>query len=154
MRAQRLGELVDDAGAAELGERVVGRTRGDDRAVGQLLTGPVVVGNDDLEPGGAGLGDLLGGGDPAVDGQDEPAALAREPPESLPRDAVALLETARQVPFHLRPEATQDEDGERGRADPIHVVVAVDADAPALLDRRADRAACLLHVAQQERVVA
>ena len=34
---QRLGELVDDAGAAELRERIVGGPRGDDRAVGQLV---------------------------------------------------------------------------------------------------------------------
>ena len=32
---ERLAELVDDTGAAELGERIVGRPRRDDRAVGQ-----------------------------------------------------------------------------------------------------------------------
>ena len=36
---ERLAELVDDAGAAELRERVVGRPRRDDRAVGQLAPG-------------------------------------------------------------------------------------------------------------------
>ena len=46
---QRLAELVDDAGAAELGERVRGRTGGDDRAVGQRLARPVMVGDDDVE---------------------------------------------------------------------------------------------------------
>ena len=49
---QRLGELVHDARAAELGERVVRRARRDDRAVGQRLARPVVVGDDhvDAEP--------------------------------------------------------------------------------------------------------
>ena len=46
---QRLAELVDDAGAAELGERVVGRARRDDRAVGQRLGRPVMVGDDHVE---------------------------------------------------------------------------------------------------------
>ena len=32
---ERLAELVDDAGAAQLGERIVGRARRDDRAVGE-----------------------------------------------------------------------------------------------------------------------
>ena len=48
--AERLEQLVDDAGAAELRERVVGRPRRDDRAVGERVAGPVVVGDDDLEP--------------------------------------------------------------------------------------------------------
>ena len=52
---QRLAELVDDAGAAELRERVVGGPGGDDRAVGQLVAGAVVVGDDHVEPGGARL---------------------------------------------------------------------------------------------------
>ena len=46
---QRLRELVDDAGAAELGERVRRRARRDDRAVGQRLAGPVVVGDDHVD---------------------------------------------------------------------------------------------------------
>ena len=48
--AESLGELVDDAGAAELGKRVLGRARGDDRTVGQPVARPVMVGDDDLEP--------------------------------------------------------------------------------------------------------
>ena len=102
---QRLAELVDDAGAAELRERVVGRARGDDRAVGQRLAGPVVVGDDDVEPARARLGDLLDRGDAAVDGQDEPAALVGEPREGLALEAVALLEAARQVPARRRRRA-------------------------------------------------
>ena len=46
---ERLAELVDDAGAAELGERVLGGPGGDDRAVGQRLARPVMVGDDDVE---------------------------------------------------------------------------------------------------------
>ena len=62
-------ELVDDAGAAELRERIVRRPRGDDRAVRQLVARPVVVGDDDVEPARFRLGDLLHRGDPAVDGE-------------------------------------------------------------------------------------
>ena len=42
-----------------------------------------MVGDDDLEPAPPGLGDLVDGRDPAVDGQDEPDALVREPAERL-----------------------------------------------------------------------
>ena len=76
---ERLAELVDDAGAAELRKRIVGRTRRDDRAVGQRLARPVMVGDDHLEPARLRLGDLRDGRDAAVDGEHEPAALAGEP---------------------------------------------------------------------------
>ncbi len=76
---QRLPELVDDAGPAQLRERVVGGAGRDDRAVGKRLGRPVVVGDDDVQPPLLRLGDLGGGGDPAVDGEDEPAAVVRQP---------------------------------------------------------------------------
>ena len=34
-----LAQLVDDAGSAELGERILGRASGDDRAIGEGLPG-------------------------------------------------------------------------------------------------------------------
>ena len=74
--AERLEELEDDPGAAQLRERVL-RTASWPRSgsPGSVSPGPVVVGDDHLEPGGPGLGDLLDGRDPAVDGEDERAAL-------------------------------------------------------------------------------
>ena len=68
-------------------------------------------------------------------------------------EAVALLEAARQVPFDVRPELPQGQHGERGRADPVDVVVAVDADPLAGRDRRADAVDRRGHVAERERVV-
>ena len=135
---ERLAELVDDAGAAELRERIVGRPRRDDRAVGQRLAGPVMVGDDHVEPARARLGDLGDGRDAAVDGEHEPAALVGEPLERAAADAVALVEAARQVPVDVGAELAQQQHGERRRGDPVDVVVAVDADPPARGDRRAD----------------
>ena len=66
-----------------------------------------MVGDDDLEPARLRRGDLGDGGDPAVDGEQEPAALLREPRDRLARDAVALLEAARQVPVDLGAELAQ-----------------------------------------------
>ena len=132
---QRLAELVDDARAAELGERVVGGPRGDDGAVRERLARPVMVRDDDLEPARPRLGDLLDRGHAAVDGEDEPAALVGEPRKRFALDAVALLEAARQVPDDVRAELAQDEHRERGRADAVRVVVPVDADALAGGDR-------------------
>ena len=113
----------------------------------------MVVGDDHLEAERLRLGDLLDGGDAAVDGEHEPAAVVGEPLERLPRDAVALLEAARQVPLDLRAELAERQDGERGGADPVDVVVAVDADALAGGDRGADPLDGDGHVAEQERVV-
>ena len=151
--AERLRELAHDAGAAELRERIVGRARRDDRAVRQRLAGPVMVGDDHLEPARLRGRHLLDGGDAAVDGEQERAALVGEPRDRVPRDAVAFLEAARQVPLDLGAERAQGENGERGRADPVDVVVAVDADAPSLRDRGADPLDRDSHVAEQEGIV-
>ena len=60
-----------------------------------------MVGDDHLETAGLRLGDLLHSGDPTVDGEHEPAALACQPFECRAIDAVALVEAARQVPVDL-----------------------------------------------------
>ena len=97
--------------------------------------------------------DLLDRGHAAVDGQHEPDALAGQPRQRLARDAVALVEAARQVVRDVGAELAQDEHGQRGRADPVGVVVAVDADPRPGRDRRPDRVAGLAHVAELERIV-
>ncbi len=150
---QRLAQLVDDSGAAELRERVVRGTRGDDRAVGQLLARPVVVGDHDVDSERLRVSDLFDGGDPAVDGEHEPAPVLGELRQRLPAEAVALLEAARQVPRDVCAQLAQDEDGQRGRADAVGVVVAVHADALAVGDGLPDRLAGLAHAPEQERVV-
>ena len=150
---QCLPELVRDAGPAQFAKRIRRRARGDDRAVRQLLGRPVMVGDDHVQAELARAADLLDRGDPAVDGEHEPAAFIRETFERAAVDAVALVEPARQVPFHLRTELAQDEDGEHRGADAVDVVVAVHADS--LPRRHGGANACdrNLHVAEQERIV-
>ena len=114
----------------------------------------MVVGDDDLEAECGGVGDLLDGGDAAVDGEHQLDALLGEPRQRLAVQAVALLEPRRQMPGRIGTELPQQEHGERGRADPVGVVVAVHADARARLDRGRDRRDGRAHVAEQERVVA
>jgi len=151
---QRLSELVDDARAAELGERVVGGPRGDEGAVRERFAGPVMIRDDDLEPARPRLGNLLDRGHAAVDGEDEPAALVGEPRKRFALDAVALLEAARQMPDNVRTELAQDEHRERGGADAVRVVVPVHADARSGCDGALDRVDARGHVAEQERIVA
>ena len=150
---QSLPELVDDAGSAELGERVLGRTGRHDGAVRQRLARPVVVGDDDVEAAFPRLGHLGDGRDPAVDGEDEPAPLVREPRERLAADAVTFVEATRQVPCDLGAELAQQEDGQRRGGDAVDVVVAVHADPATLFHGCADVRARGLHVAEEERVV-
>ena len=127
-RAERLGELEDDAGPAQLGERIVGWARGDDRAVRQSSAGPVMVGDDDFEARRLRLSDLFHRGDAAVDGEQQSASFSREARQRLARDPVPLFEATRQMPLDLGAEIPQDENGESRRTDPVDVVVAVDAD--------------------------
>ena len=113
----------------------------------------MVVGDDDVEAVRARLGDLLDRGHAAVDGEHEPAALLGQARERLALDAVALLEAARKVPGDVGAELAEDQDGEGRGADPVRVVVAVDADPLAGSDRGADRLDRGGHVPEQEGVV-
>ena len=150
---KRAEQLVGDAGAAELREGIARRARRDDRAVRKRLAGTVVVGHDHVEAERLRARDLLDRGDPAVDGQDERAALLGEPLDRLTGEPVALVETAREMPVDVRPELAERRHRERCRADPVDVVVAVDADPLARRDRCSDPVACGRGVAEQLRVV-
>ena len=150
---QRLPELPDHPGAAELRERVVAAIRPDHGAVGELRPRTVVVGDHHVEPERSRMRDLVDGRNPAVDGQDEPAALLGEARDRLSREPVALVEAARQMPRDVGAELAEDEDGQGGRADPVGVVVAVDADLPSLCDGTPNRLTGRLHVAEPKRVV-
>ncbi len=149
-----LPQLQHDPGAAELGERVRGRARRDDRAVGQHVARAVVIRDDDLEAERSRLRDLRDRGDPAVDRHEEAHALVDQPGERVAGHAVALLEPARQMPHDVGIELAEDQDRECGRADPVDVVVAVHADAPAVLDRRPDPLHGGGHVAEEPGIVA
>ena len=80
---ERAEQLVGDAGTAELREGIARRARRDDRAVRKRLAGTVVVGHDHVEAERLRARDLLDRSDPAVDGQDERAALLGEPLDRL-----------------------------------------------------------------------
>ena len=56
---ERLRELGDDAGAAEVWEGIGRGPGGDDRALRQRLPGPMMVGHDHVDAEPAGLLDLL-----------------------------------------------------------------------------------------------
>ena len=69
---ERLGELVDDACRAEIAERVTTQGRVDDRALGQLLAGPVMVGDDHVEAESLRQRDLGRRSNATVRGDQEP----------------------------------------------------------------------------------
>src|SRR5262249_15018184 len=60
----------------------------------------------------------------------------------------------REMRWAVGPQLAREQDAERGWADAVRVVVAVDADLPAACDRRGDRLDGGGHVAKTERVVA
>ena len=153
IHAERLRELADDTGAAELRERIVRRARRDDRAVRQGGARAVVIGDDHVEAARLRSRDLLDRCDPAVDGNEQAAAFVGEPRDRDVRDAVALLEAARQMPLDVGAERAQRQNGERRGADAVHVVVAVDADPLAGGDCRVDPVDRNGHVPEQERIV-
>ena len=113
----------------------------------------MVIGDDHLQARSACLGDLLGCGDAAVDGENERAPFLPQAGQRVPRDPVPLFEPARKVPLDVGAELAQGAYREGGGADPVRVVVAVYAEAPAGRDGLADEGACGLDVAESERVV-
>ena len=149
----RLGELVRHGRGAQLRERVVAERRMHDRAVGQLVGRPVVVGDDDLEPELARACDLGRRGDRAVDRDEQSRARRRHPLDGLHRQPVSVG-AARYVPARIGPEPAQGAHEDRGGADAVDVVVAVHDDLRALRDVAEDRLAALVHAGERERVVA
>src|SRR5207253_3577528 len=150
---ERFAELVDNARPTQIREWIVRGPRRNERTVGQLVCRTMVVGNDDVEPELAGAADLLYRRDAAVHRENDPTSFSGKPLERLAADPVALVEAARQVPVDLRAQLAEDEDRKHCRADAVHVVVAVDADATASADRRADALDRRIHVSEQEGVV-
>ena len=108
----------------------------DDRRVGQRAVGArgVVVGDDDVEPGRARGRDLLDGGDRAVDGDQQVGPAGGEPLDGRHRQAVAVVDPARQVPVDFGAERAQRADEHGGGGDAVDVVVAVDGDPRVALD--------------------
>ena len=128
-RVQRLGQLQHHAGAAQLRERVVA-TAACRRAGSRAARRPgrwwsVTITSMPSSRARRHLGD---GRDAAVDRQHQLHALAGQPLQRLGAHAVALLEAAGQVPADLGAQRSQHQDGQRGRADAVGVVVAVHAD--------------------------
>ncbi len=151
---QRLRELPDDPRPTEAGERIVALERRDDGTRGELGCRPVMIGHHNVEPERARMLDLGYRGDPAVDRDDEVEALRCEAREGVGVQAVAFLEPRREMPCHVGVHLAQKEDCQGGRADPVGVVVAVDADPLAGRDCGGDRVDCGAHVAERERIVA
>src|SRR6185312_313328 len=106
-----------------------------------------------VEPALLRLLDLRDSGDSAVDGQDEAATVVGEPGERLAADAVALVETTRQVPRDIGTELAQQQDSQRRRCDPVDVVVAVDADPASRVHGSTELGARGCHVAEEEWVM-
>ena len=128
---ERLAELVDHARAAQLRERVLRRPGRHDRAIGKRVAGPVMIGDDHVEPARTSLRHLCDGGDPAVHRQTRARSPRLRVRSSVAAgDAVALVEPARQVPGDVGSELAQQKHGERRGRDAVDVVVAVDADPP------------------------
>ena len=77
----------------------------DDRAVGQHAVGArrVVIADDHVHAGGPGGGDLVDGGDAAVDGDDQGRAPLGQALHGGRGQAVAVVDAAGQEPARLAP---------------------------------------------------
>ena len=121
---------------------------------GSVVSGPVVVGDDHVEPERVGACDLGDRRDPAVDREDEVDAVLRELLDRLRGEPVALFEAAREAPLDVRAELAQRQKRDDRRRDAVDVVVAVDADSLPLAHREVDPLDRRGHVAEAKGVVA
>src|SRR5262249_12239754 len=95
----------------------------------------------------------LHGRDATVDGEDE-VHLTGQTRKRFAGQSIPLVESRRQMCGRPRSELFKKEDGERGGADAVGVVVTVHADARAAVGRGADRSDGGGRVAEPERIVA
>ena len=113
-----------------------------------------MVGDDDVDAGGAGGRHLLDGGDRAVDGDEQRGAASRQPLHGGARQAVAVVDAAGEKPSDVGAEAAQGPHHDRRRAHAVDVVVAVDDDPPAGGDVGVDRGQRRVDAGERAGVVA
>ncbi len=104
-------------------------------------------------PARAGGRHLVGAGDPAVGRQQQAGAAGGQPLHPGDGQPVAVAEPVGDVPVAARPQLPQRPDQDRGRADAVAVVVAVDRDRAPVGDRAPDPLGHLLHRVELERIV-
>lgn len=98
----------------------------------------MVVRDQDIDTAPAGLGDLRVARGAAVHGDDEAAASSFGRVDGPQRQAVALLEAARNVRHGVHAESPERERQDRQAGEPVGVEVAEDEDALALRPRPRD----------------
>ena len=153
---ERADQLECHTHAREAVERigVPGLLAVDDRfGLGQLVVALVMVGDDDLHAKLARERDLLVRGDARVHGYHQARAASVQLLHRLPRQAVALAQTVRDIIFTGCARRAQVIDQRAGRGDAVDIVVSVDHDALAALDRAANDTDRPVHVVHGERVV-
>jgi hypothetical protein len=116
----------------------------DDRAVREALARQVMVGDHDLDAGGAGGRNLLDRADPAVGRDHKLGAAAAQFLDARHRQPVSVGEPVGDQPVAFRTERAERGDEDRRRADAVDVVVAVDRDPARTVDQGEDPLADLL----------
>src|SRR5262249_22521046 len=108
----------------------------------------VMIDDDRVDPELIRARDLVGGGDAAVEGHEDLRAFAGELLHCVLVEPVAFDQAFRDVDVRLDAVKAKKRSEKRGRGDAVDVVVAVERDALALLDRldQAERSAIdMLH---------
>ena len=93
-----------------------------------------MVGDEDVQPGGARLGHLGDRRDRAIGRDQQPRAAIDQALDGLGGEAVAFALAVGEVPVDLRAEFAQCRDEDRRRTDAVTVVVAVHGDRRATRD--------------------
>ena len=150
---QRVRKLEGDADAGELRARVAGQLGSDDHAVRRRALHLVVVGDDDVHAELAGARHLGARVDAAVDRDEQLDAAGGELLHGGRRDPVPFGEPVRQMPAHVGAELLEDAHQQERRGDAVGVVVAVDGDGLAALQRLVEATARVGHARHEVRVV-
>ena len=112
----------------------------------------MVIGDYEIEPEASGKNRLLGGGDAAVDRDDEGTALFPELLQSGGVQPVAFVVAVGNVPAAVHSAAAQIVREKTGGGDAVHVVIAVDRDPFLSLNREENPVAGFLHPQHPQRI--
>ncbi|HEX3238696.1 MAG TPA: hypothetical protein VHR18_01010 [Solirubrobacterales bacterium] len=138
VQPQRLTQLPSHGRPTQRHKRVLADFRVQDRALGQLVPGLVMVGDDHLHPQLLRLPHLIDRGDPAVNGDQKLGPARRKSLDVLRAQPVTVGDPVRDQPVAVGPEAAQGRDHHRGGTDAVDVEVAVNGDPAAGVDRGPD----------------
>lgn len=153
MLYEGLGQLESQPDSGQLLERIVADQRRDDERLGKLGSRLMVVNDDHVHTGIAGMLERFASTDTTIDSDQEARASRDDRLDCFPSDAVTIAETVGEMARNPGSQVPEDLYEQDSRSDPVNVVITMNTDFLAGPYSRSYAVADGDHVRKEEGVV-